>query len=134
MNNFRFSLVSLKNMEGVHPDLIKVAELALSLSPVDFGISHLSVRTMAQQYTLLSEGKSHTTKSKHVPENNPSGLSCAIDVIAYDNRHISWEPGLYRVIGQAFVYASAELGTPITLGCLFHSFFDGPHVELRDSR
>ena len=131
--SFKFGKGSLKNMEGVHPELVQLAHEALSLSSVDFGISHMSVRTMEEQIKLVAEGKSYTTKSKHVPENNPSGFSCAIDVIAYEKGHVSWEPGLYRLIGQAFVYASAEMGIPITLGCLFRNFFDGPHIELRRS-
>lgn len=38
MGKFHFSKRSLKNLEGVHPDLIKVMTQSLEISPIDFAI------------------------------------------------------------------------------------------------
>lgn len=45
---YTFSKTSLKRLEGVHPDLVRVATRALELSEVDFGITE-GRRTLAKQ-------------------------------------------------------------------------------------
>ena len=62
---FRFSKRSLTNLEGVHHDLVEVAHLALSISPIDFVIID-GVRTIEEQRILVAKGKSKTMDSRHL--------------------------------------------------------------------
>ncbi|HFG6845692.1 endolysin [Acinetobacter baumannii] len=38
MNNFKLSKRSIERLNGVHPDLVKVVEKAITLSTVDFTV------------------------------------------------------------------------------------------------
>jgi hypothetical protein len=86
---------------------------------------------MAQQLELIAAGRSKTENSRHVPENNECGLSCAVDVVIYDEAGVvTWEIGYFRKVAQAWITAAIERGTQVELGCLWKSFVDGPHIQL----
>ena len=53
---FNFGDASLKKVEGVHKDLVKVMKLAITNSPYDFKITQ-GVRTSAEQYALYCQGR-----------------------------------------------------------------------------
>ena len=128
---FELSQKSRKNMEGVHPDLVRVVERALELTRYDFGINATSVRTIEQQKDLMAQGRSKTMNSRHIPGINQCNLSCAVDINVYDETGgITWSIGYYRKVNQAFVTAAIELGVQIDLGILWKTFIDGPHVQL----
>ena len=56
---FQLGTNSMKNMEGIDDRLIDIAELAITLSPVDFGIpSTGGFRTTEDQAALYTAGKS----------------------------------------------------------------------------
>jgi peptidoglycan L-alanyl-D-glutamate endopeptidase CwlK len=120
--NFRFSQRSEKNLVGVNSDLVKVAQLALELSPVDFGITE-GLRNMARQRELVREGKSQTLKSRHLTGH-------AVDVVAYVGGNVSWEWGLYEQIAKAFKLAGSQLGINIEWGGDWKTLKDGPHFQL----
>lgn len=119
---FRFSKRSLTNLEGVHHDLVEVAHLALSMSPIDFVIID-GVRTIEEQRILVAKGKSKTMDSRHLTGH-------AIDVAAWINGKISWDFGLYEKITDAFDMAAGRLKTPIVCGIDWPSFVDAGHIEL----
>ena len=56
---------SLKNLEGVNPNLIKVVKRAIEISPVDFAVIE-GVRTKARQAELVKKGASKTMNSRHI--------------------------------------------------------------------
>lgn len=119
---FLFSKRSLKNLEGVHHDLVQVAHMALSMSPIDFVIID-GVRTIEEQRILVAKGKSKTMDSRHLTGH-------AIDVAAWMNGAISWDFGLYEKITDAFDMAAGRLKTPIICGIDWPSFVDAGHIEL----
>ncbi len=127
---FKFGKRSEQNVKGVHPDLIRVARTALKYTKYDFGINGSSVRTLAEQRKLVADGKSKTMNSRHIPENQDCGLSCAVDVNVYVNGAITWKIKYFRKVMQAFVTAAIEEGVQIELGGLWESFVDGPHIQL----
>jgi len=127
---FRFSKRSVDNMNGVHPDLIRVAYTALRHTKYDFGINESSVRTIEEQRDSVESGKSKTMNSRHVKGNNACGLSCAIDFNVYVNGKTTWDIKYFRKVMQAFVTAAIEEGVYIELGGLWENFIDGPHIEL----
>ncbi|TXH10056.1 MAG: M15 family peptidase [Spirochaetes bacterium] len=120
--SFRFSKRSLSNLEGVHPDLVAVAKMALGLSPVDFVVID-GLRTIEEQKILVAKGKSRTLDSRHLTGH-------AIDVAAYVNNGISWDFAPYEQIAAAFEIASGRLKVPLVCGINWASFVDAGHFEL----
>ena len=125
MSDHYFSERSNSKLEGVDERLIRVATLALQLSPVDFGITE-GVRTLERQKQLVKAGASRTLKSKHLEGK-------AIDVVAYVDGKVAWDWPLYEKIAKAFKQAAAELDVNIKWGGDWTTFKDGPHFELVDT-
>ena len=65
---YKFGNASKQKLSEVHPDLQKVLNLAISRSPLDFGISE-GYRSPERQNQLYKEGKSRidgiNKKGKH---------------------------------------------------------------------
>ena len=119
---FRFSVRSVRNSVGVHPDLQRVAILALRYTTVDFGISE-GIRDIKTQKKYVKLGVSRTMRSRHLTGH-------AIDVYAWVGQ-VRWEMPLYVEIAKAFRRASRELDVPITWGGSWRRFKDGPHFQLQ---
>lgn len=127
LSNFKFSARSLKNLQGVHPDLIRVITRALELSTIDFGITE-GVRTWARQEELYEQGKSQTMNSRHIP--GADGLGKAVDVVAYVGGKVTWDYPQYQAIAAYVKLAAMELNIPIIWGGDWKTFKDGVHFEL----
>lgn len=119
---FRFSSRSLRNLEGVHPDLVAVAHRALEITEIDFLVTE-GLRTREKQIELVKAGASRTTRSRHLTGH-------AIDVAAWVAGGVRWDWPLYAEISRAFKQAAFELKIPIVWGGDWKSFRDGPHYEL----
>ena len=61
---FKLSKRSLNNLNGVKPQLVEVAKLAIQLTTIDFGVTE-GLRTIERQRQLVARGASQTIKSKH---------------------------------------------------------------------
>jgi len=109
-------------MQGVHRDLIRVAERAIALTEVDFMITE-GLRTPARQAELVKAGASRTLNSRHLTGH-------AIDVAAMIGSEVRWDWPLYPRIAKAFKQASKELALPIIWGGDWPRLRDGPHFEL----
>ena len=119
---FRFSSRSLRNLEGVHPDLVAVAHRALEITEIDFLVTE-GLRTREKQLELVRAGASRTTRSRHLTGH-------AIDIAAWVAGGVRWDWPLYEELSRAFKQAAAELKVPIVWGGDWKSFRDGPHYEL----
>jgi peptidoglycan L-alanyl-D-glutamate endopeptidase CwlK len=119
---FVFGSVSKKRLEGVHPDLVKVMELAIKRSPVDFSIIE-GMRTLATQKKYLAAGATTTLNSRHLTGH-------AVDIAPYVNGKIRWDWPLYHKIAPVIKEAAKELGIPIEWGGDWKRFKDGPHFQL----
>ena len=120
--SFRFSSRSLRNLEGVHPDLVAVAHRALQVTEIDFLVTE-GLRTREKQIELVRAGASRTTRSRHLTGH-------AIDVAAWVAGEVRWDWSLYEELSRAFKQAAFELKIPIVWGGDWKSFRDGPHYEL----
>lgn len=120
--SFVLSKRSLGNLEGVHPDLVKVVHRAIQITEVDFVVTS-GVRTLAQQEELVAKGASKTMKSRHLTGH-------AVDVAALLEGNVVWAPFAYRRVAQAFKRAAYELGVKIVWGGDWEKFVDMPHFEL----
>ena len=113
---------SRARLKGVHPDLVKVVELALTYSPLDFTITE-GLRTRARQQVLFNEGASKTMNSRHITGH-------AVDFAVLVGGKVRWDWPLYGRVAEAFKRAAKELNVPIIWGGDWKSLRDGPHVEL----
>ena len=126
--SYSFSKNSIKHMSGVHPDLIKLANRAIEISFIDFGVPYSGgIRTDEQQNSLFKAGASkadgYIRKSKH-----QSGL--ALDFFAYVDGRASWKKDYLTIIAAAFMQAAIELDIKIVWGGWWTSFPDYPHIQL----
>lgn len=122
MANFHLSKRSLGNLEGVHPDLVKVVRLAIKKTSVDFMVTE-GLRTVARQKKLVAAGASQTMNSRHITGH-------AVDLAAWVAGEVRWDWPLFHKIAAAMKEAAKELGVPIVWGGDWRSFKDGPHFEL----
>lgn len=122
---FAFSSQSRRRMQGVHPDLVRVMELAIRKSPVDFRITE-GLRTPERQRELVRAGASRTLRSRHLTGH-------AVDVVALVNGQVRYDWPLYPRIAKAVKDAAAELAVPIVWGGDWPTLRDGPHFELERS-
>lgn len=120
--SFRFSVRSRRALEGVHPDLVAVAEAALALSPVDFMVTE-GLRSPARQAALIKAGASRTLNSRHLTGH-------AIDVAAVVGGQVRWDWPLYPRIAAAFKQAAQARDVKIVWGGDWPRLRDGPHFEL----
>lgn len=119
---FRLSSLSRGRMAGVHPDLVRVVERAIQLTPVDFRVTE-GLRDAARQATLVKAGASRTLKSRHITGH-------AVDIAALVDGQVRWDWPLYPRIAAAFKQAAKEVDVEIVWGGDWPTLRDGPHFEL----
>ena len=130
--NFQFGKKSEERLTTVHRDLSRVARKALSLSPVDFGITE-GIRSEEKQKQLVEEGASKTMKSKHLTGH-------AIDIACFVDGEVTWKLEYYQIVANAFALACDELKVNLRWGGSWkvndftlneeNKFIDAVHFEL----
>lgn len=147
---------SLGNLEGVHPNLIKVVKLAIKKTKQDFMVVE-GVRTQRRQWELYARGRhvaelrakgcpmdiiaqpmkpkvTWVTHSNHMPKED--GYGHAVDLVPYP---VDWNhTEKFDAISDAMFAASEELGIPIRWGADWdrdgkpreRGETDSPHFEL----
>jgi peptidoglycan L-alanyl-D-glutamate endopeptidase CwlK len=113
---------SLKNLQGVHPDLVAVAHRAAELTPIPFEVIE-GLRTLERQKQLVAAGASKTMKSRHLTGH-------AIDIVPTVEGQIRWDWPLFRVLAPAMKQAAQEKGVALEWGGDWRTFKDGPHFQL----
>ncbi len=119
---FKLGKRSVERLQGVHPDLVKVVERAIEMSPVDFTVLE-GLRSPERQQTLVASGASQTLNSRHITGH-------AVDLGAWVDNQVDWSWPLYTKIANAMKAAAKELGVAIVWGGDWRTFKDGPHFEL----
>lgn len=120
--SFTFSARSLKNLEGVHPDLVKVCHQAIKISELDFIITE-GVRTLDRQRELFKKKLSQTMKSRHLTGH-------AIDFVPLFEGEVTWKTPAFLPVISAFKEAGRLLQIRIESGSDWKSFKDYPHIQL----
>lgn len=121
---------SLKNLSGVHPDLRRILDRALEISPIDFVIIE-GLRTKARQAELVAKGASRTMKSRHLTGH-------AVDLVPLldldgdgkieTTEMFNWP--LMRKLAFYIKQAAKDVHVPIEWGGDWTKFPDGPHWQL----
>jgi peptidoglycan L-alanyl-D-glutamate endopeptidase CwlK len=129
MNKFKFGENSEHRMIGVNYQVVEVARLALSMSPIDFGIpKHGGLRTAEEQQKLFNDKASQldgTVKKSY----HQSGM--ALDVFAYVDGKASWDELHLTTIAAAMLEAANRLSVNMRWGGHWSNFKDMPHFEVR---
>ena len=134
---------SLKNLEGVHPDLVAVVKRAIQISRTDFTVIE-GLRTKERQKELVYKGVSKTMNSRHITGH-------AVDIVPVKDGVIGWRIDDYYPLAEAMATAADELGVRVRWGGSWSAinnrknhpsdwikayragggkFIDGPHFEL----
>lgn len=122
MNDFILSERSKKNLEGVHPDLVKVVKRAIELTEVDFAVVE-GVRTLEKQKQYFDSGASKTMNSRHLTGH-------AVDLVAWVGNTVDWNLVYYERISAAMKEAGRESEVPVEWGGDWKDFKDGLHFQL----
>ncbi|MDV3685264.1 hypothetical protein CMU45_02580 [Elizabethkingia anophelis] len=134
---------SLKNLEGVHPSLVKLMKAAIVNSPVDFTITE-GVRTLKRQQDLYAQGRTKPgikvtnadgvrNKSNH--QAKADGFGHAVDLYPFflgqvQVNHPDTIKNL-KLIATHIKSVAKELGIGIVWGGDWKSPYDPPHFELK---
>ena len=125
---FKLGTRSKERLKGVDPRIMKIIQLALTISVIDFSIpKHGGLRDAGTQRQLfqkdLSKCDGIELKSKH-----QTGL--AFDMCAYVDGKASWDRGHLTQVAAAILQASGMLGYELHWGGLWKDDCDMPHFEL----
>lgn len=124
-----FSQNSLKRREGINPALIEISDLALVISPIDFGIpAQGGLRTAEEQHELFLSGVSKCDGYEKISCHQSGD---ALDFYAYVNHHASWRHSYLTQVAAAWMEAAMILNHRIRWGGHFKPHgWDKPHIEL----
>lgn len=150
---------SRARLTGVHPDMVRVVERAIVLTPVDFAVFE-GLRTYSRQAALVRAGASWTMDSRHITGH-------AVDLVPWldfdrdGDSELRWDWPLIYPIAEAVRQASLELHIPVVWGGVWDALLghlvgpledavadyvarrralgkraaiDGPHFELHRAR
>jgi len=118
--SYKLGTRSLQNLSGVHPDLVAVVKLAISITEQDFTVIE-GIRNINRQRELVKAGKSTTMNSRHITGH-------AVDMVPWP---VDWNDlERFEVVAEAMKAAAEELDIPIVWGGDWKSFYDAPHFEL----
>lgn len=120
--SFSLGPQSLLRLKDVHPDLVKVVERAIEITPVDFTVLE-GRRSIERQKALVAAGASQTMNSRHLTGH-------AVDLGAWVDSQLDWSWPLYPRIAAAVKIAANQLKIPIEWGGDWKTFKDGPHFQL----
>jgi peptidoglycan L-alanyl-D-glutamate endopeptidase CwlK len=142
MSGFFFGDTSKKRLSGVHPDLIKVLNTAITITKVDFGIA-CGVRTAKEQNELYKKGLSdcdgYKIKSPHQIQKD--GYGHAVDVYIWDDKNhkgvfvydknTAW---MWLEVGRAILRSARLHDIDMIWGLTFDigSGYDIDHFQLKD--
>lgn len=121
---------SLRNLQGIHPDLRKVMDRALQEAPFAFVVTE-GLRTLERQRELVRIGASKTLNSRHLTGH-------AVDLVPFvdidkdgkveTEEMYAWP--LYNKLAPVIKAAALKEGVDIVWGGDWKKFRDGPHWEL----
>ena len=121
--SFKLSARSRARLIGVHPDLVRVVERAITVTIFDFCVIE-GVRTLAKQAEYYRKGKSMTMNSRHLTGH-------AVDLAPWVNGTIEWNSdAAWEGIADAMKSASGDLGISVEWGGDWQRFVDKPHFQL----
>ena len=128
---------SKNNLKGVHPDLVKVVERAITLTTQDFTVIE-GVRTTQRQQELYAQGRTKPgskvtnadgVKNKSNHQAKADGYGHAVDIVPYP---VDWNTtSKFRAIADAMKQAAKDLDVKMEWGGDWTKLVDLPHFEIK---
>jgi peptidoglycan LD-endopeptidase CwlK len=128
---------SLSNMAGLHPNLVKVVKLAITLTDVDFGLANKSARTAEEQNALFKKGvtKMDGYKKKSNHQLKADGFGYAVDLTPWINGNWDFNDwNQYYPVASAMSKAAKKLGIKIKWGGNWMETMDQYGSEVSDMK
>jgi peptidoglycan L-alanyl-D-glutamate endopeptidase CwlK len=126
--SFSLGAKSRENLKGVHADLIKVVEKAITTTTQDFTVGE-GVRSLERQKRLVASGASRTMNSRHLTGHavdlHPHPYKGDHDVDGIPNSD-DWDA--YKPIYEAMKQAAKDLDIEMEHG--WDWGWDAPHHQL----
>lgn len=119
---FTLGTRSKANLQGVHPDLVKVVQRAIQITSQDFTVIE-GLRDIKRQEELFRRGATQTMNSRHLTGH-------AVDITPWVNGEISWDWKYYPEVAKAMKQAAQELKVDLEWGGNWKNFKDGPHWQV----
>ena len=119
---YALSKRSLRRLQGVHPDLVKVIRQAIKETPIDFTVLE-GLRSMERQRHLVRTGASTTLNSRHLTGH-------AVDIAPYVRGKVSWHWPHYHRLAPTIKRVAGDYNVDLEWGGDWKSFPDGPHWQL----
>lgn len=114
------------NLEGVHPDLVKIVRAARLKAAF---IVICGKRTLADEQKAMASGHSETLKSRHLV--GKDGYAHAVDVVAVNGQgQVDWNGPDYQPIADAFFGAAKDLDLEVEWGGNWETLKDWGHFQL----
>lgn len=138
---FALGATSLKRLDGVHPDMVRVVKRAIQLTEQDFLVLE-GVRTPERQMELYAQGRTKPgaivtwVKTSNHFRNTLTGYGHAVDLCVYP---VDWKNTKgFDEIARAMFAAAKELNVRIRWGADWNQNgtprergeTDSPHFEL----
>ncbi|WP_234111457.1 M15 family metallopeptidase [Chryseobacterium sp. R2A-55] len=137
---------SLANLQGVHPDLVKVMKAAIVNSPVDFTITE-GLRTTKRQQELFAQGRTtpgvkvtnadgvkNLSNHQDEADGRKDGLGQAVDLYPFfeGKVQVNHKDTIARLkdIAAHIKKTAKDLGIKIVWGGDWKSPYDPPHFQL----
>lgn len=154
MSRFRWGIRSKLRLRPAHPDLRRVLDRFITITPVDCTVLEVA-RSVARQRKLVASGASLTMNSRHIPDG--CGVVHAADVAPLVGGRVSWAWPQYYDTAEAMREAAILEGVGLRWGGIWDrtllelngtiedevaayvarrrdagkkAFLDGPHNEL----
>lgn len=119
---FKLGNLSRKRLKGVHPDLVKVIEKAIEITPLDFTVLE-GLRTRQRQLELYNKRATRTMRSRHIH-------GFAVDIAPMMDGQVRWDWPLYHDLAVIIKKAAQLVGVKVEWGGDWTTFKDGPHWQL----
>lgn len=120
--SYKWGKRSLRNLQGIHPDLRAVCDRAIRISEQDMTVIE-GLRTVERQRELLRKGFSKTMRSRHLTGH-------AVDIVPYPIAHrLSYPQHIWDMLAEAMFRSSDELNVPVEWGYKKWGW-DHPHWQL----
>ena len=126
--SFKFSKRSKDRMAGVSKELKEIANLAIKISIIDFGIPEFGGKRTSEEQNGLYRAKKSKCDGYHTWSRHQYGD--ALDVYAYIDGKASWDEGHLALVAAAMLQAANELGYKLEWGGLWKNYKDMPHFQI----
>lgn len=133
---FTLSTSSRSKLMRIHPDLVRVIERAVKISPQEFQVCQ-GARSVGDEAIMVAKGKSKTMNSLHIMRHYPDyafPVATAVDLDVVINGKPDWAFYRYANLNDTMQQAARLEDVTVEWGGNWHDLKDGDHWQLPRDR